>query len=205
MMILCWSASGLSVWWLPYRERRLSLQQWSCFWKHGLFSDVKILATKIEGDQIWLGSSWSSVRASRKSITTDQERRASEDLEAKLGLKKGFLRDAERYGPCQASWSRSSSMAKALRTWMSRSSKRTDPAIVWGDRISISIRMKKTRSIVSILRVTKNWPPGSWRRRWRRRTRSSVAERLETSIMEMFSTKKFTTEEYENDKKNIPI
>ena len=24
------------------------------FWKHGLFSDVKILATKIEGDQVWL-------------------------------------------------------------------------------------------------------------------------------------------------------
>ena len=23
------------------------------FWKHGLFSDVKILASKIEGDQIW--------------------------------------------------------------------------------------------------------------------------------------------------------
>ena len=24
------------------------------FWKHGLFSDVKILATKLEGDEVWL-------------------------------------------------------------------------------------------------------------------------------------------------------
>lgn len=61
--------------------------------------------------------------------------------------------------------------------------------------------MKRPRSIVSILRVTKTDRPGVEEGDEEDEREVQLAERLETSIMEMFSTKKFTTEEYENDKK----
>ena len=60
------------------------------FWKHGLFSDVKILATKIEGDQVWL-----EIQLKQRPRVSEVnyhgiKKGEREDLEARLGLRKGY-------------------------------------------------------------------------------------------------------------------
>ena len=60
------------------------------FWKHGLFSDVKILATKIEGDQVWLEIQLKQRPRISEVNYHGIKKGEREDLEAKLGLKKGF-------------------------------------------------------------------------------------------------------------------
>ena len=60
------------------------------FWKHGLFSDVKILASKIEGDQIWLDIQLKQRPRISEVHYSGIKKSEREDLEAKLGLKKGF-------------------------------------------------------------------------------------------------------------------
>ena len=60
------------------------------FWKHGLFSDVKILANKIEGDSIWLEYQLKQRPRISEVNYHGIKKGEREDLEAKLGLKKGF-------------------------------------------------------------------------------------------------------------------
>ena len=60
------------------------------FWKHGLFSDVKILATKIEGDEVWLEIQLKQRPRISEVNYHGIKKGEREDLEAKLGLKKGF-------------------------------------------------------------------------------------------------------------------
>ena len=60
------------------------------FWKHGLFSDVKILAKKIEGDRVWL-----EIQLKQRPRVSEVryhgiKKGEREDLEAQLGLRKGF-------------------------------------------------------------------------------------------------------------------
>ena len=59
------------------------------FWKQGLFSDVKILAKKIEGTKIWLEIALEQ-RPRISTITIDGVKKSEkEDLETKIGLQKG--------------------------------------------------------------------------------------------------------------------
>ena len=60
------------------------------FWRHGLFSDVKILATKIVDDQIWLEFQLTQRPRISEVNYFGIKKGEREDLEAKLGLKKGF-------------------------------------------------------------------------------------------------------------------
>ena len=60
------------------------------FWRHGLFSDVKILANKIEGDSIWLEYQLKQRPRISNVNYHGIKKGEREDLEAKLGLRKGF-------------------------------------------------------------------------------------------------------------------
>ncbi len=59
------------------------------FWKQGLFSDVKILQTKIEGDSVWL-----EIRLTDRPRVTDihysgMKKSEQEEIEKKVGFVKG--------------------------------------------------------------------------------------------------------------------
>ena len=59
------------------------------FWKQGLFSDVKIAATKIEGSKIWL-----EIRLKQRPRISDVvynglKKSEKEDIEVKVGINKG--------------------------------------------------------------------------------------------------------------------
>ena len=59
------------------------------FWKHGLFSDIKILQTKVEGDSVWL-----ELRLTDRPRVSDirfigMKKGEQEEIEKKLGVVKG--------------------------------------------------------------------------------------------------------------------
>jgi outer membrane protein insertion porin family len=59
------------------------------FWKQGLFSDVKIKAAKIEGDKIWLEIALKQRPRVSDVVYTGLRKSEQEDLEVKVGIKKG--------------------------------------------------------------------------------------------------------------------
>ena len=85
------------------------------FWKHGLFSDVKILATKIEGDQVWL-----EIRLKQRPRISEVnyhgiKKGEREDLEARLGLRKGYQVTPNLIDPCDHADQESSSNGKGFK------------------------------------------------------------------------------------------
>lgn len=59
------------------------------FWKQGLFSDVKIEATKIEGQKIWLNIALKQRPRVSEIVYQGVKKSDKEDLEVKVGINKG--------------------------------------------------------------------------------------------------------------------
>lgn len=59
------------------------------FWKQGLFSDVKILANKIEGDKIWIELAFKQRPRISDVVYSGIKKKEKEDMESGLGLSKG--------------------------------------------------------------------------------------------------------------------
>ncbi|MDP4209019.1 MAG: outer membrane protein assembly factor BamA [Bacteroidota bacterium] len=59
------------------------------YWKHGLFSDVKVLATKIVGDSIWLDIQLKERPRLSKFTITGVKKSDVTDITEKLGIKSG--------------------------------------------------------------------------------------------------------------------
>ena len=59
------------------------------FWKQGLFSDVKIVATKIEGDKIWLEIRLKQRPRVSEIVYNGLKKSEKEDVEVKVGISKG--------------------------------------------------------------------------------------------------------------------
>ena len=59
------------------------------FWKQGLFSDIKITATKIDGDKIWLNLELTDRPRISDIAFTGVKKGEREDLESKIGVVKG--------------------------------------------------------------------------------------------------------------------
>ena len=174
------------------------------FWKHGLFSDVKILATKIEGDEIWLEIQLKQRPRISEVNYHGIKKGEREDLEAKLGLKKGFqvtpnlmdrakiviqkFFDGKGFKNVDVDIVQRNDLAHEgeviVDINIDKNEKTKIHRIYFEGNEALSARdlkkaMKKTNEKFSL--------PNDWK----------------TSILEAFSTKKFTTEEYEKDKANI--
>lgn len=174
------------------------------FWKHGLFSDVKILANKIEGDSIWLEYQLKQRPRISEVNYHGIKKGEREDLEAKLGLKKGFqitpnvldrakiliekFFDGKGFKNVDVNIQQKDDIAHEgeviLDIYIDKNEKTKIHRIYFDGNNALTARqlkkaMKKTNEKFSLF--------NDWK----------------TSILEMFSTKKFTTEEYENDKKNL--
>lgn len=174
------------------------------FWKHGLFSDVKILATKIEGDQIWLEIQLKQRPRISEVNYHGIKKGEREDLESKLGMKKGFqitpnvidrakilikkFFDGKGFKNVDVDIQQKDDLAHEgeviLDIFIDKNEKTKIHRIYFDGNKALSAHalkkaMKKTNEKFSFY--------NDWK----------------SSILEMFSTKKFTTEEYENDKKNI--
>ena len=174
------------------------------FWKHGLFSDVKILATKIEGNQIWLEIQLKQRPRISEVNYHGIKKGEREDLEAKLGLKKGFqitpnvidrakilikkFFDGKGFKNVDVDIQQKDDLAHEgeviMDIYIDKNEKTKIHRIYFDGNKALTARMLKKA-------MKKTNEKFSFYNDWK------------TSILEMFSTKKFTTEEYENDKKNI--
>ncbi len=174
------------------------------FWKHGLFSDVKILATKIEGDEVWL-----EFRLKQRPRISEVnyhgiKKGEREDLENKLGLKKGFQITPNVID-----------RTKILiqKFFDGKGFKNVDVDIVQRDDLSkegevivdINIDKNEKTKIHRIYFEGNEKMPARTLKKAMKKTNEkfSLFNDWKTSILEAFSTKKFTTEEYEKDKQNV--
>ncbi|MDR1980406.1 MAG: outer membrane protein assembly factor BamA [Tannerellaceae bacterium] len=174
------------------------------FWKHGLFSDVKILATKIEDNKIWLEIQLKQ-RPRISSVNYNGIKKSErEELEARLGLRKG-------YQVTPNSMDRTKVVIQ--RYFDGKGFKNVDVDIVQKDDLAhegevivdIHINKNEKTKINQIVFVGNEALTDAQLKKAMKKTNEkfSLPKRFKTSVLEMFSTKKFTTEEYEKDKKNI--
>lgn len=174
------------------------------FWKHGLFSDVKILATKIEGDQVWLEIQLKQRPRVSQVNFNGIKKGEREDLEARLGLRKGY----------QITPNAIDRAKNIVRKYFDgKGFKNVDVEILQKDDLAhegevivdINIdKNEKTKIRKIYIEGNKALTDQDLKKAMKKTNEKfNLRNDFKSSILEMFSTKKFTTEEYEKDKKNL--
>lgn len=171
------------------------------FWKHGLFSDVKILATKVEDGKIWLEFRLKARPRIGRLAIEGVKKSEREDIELKLGLRAGM-----QITPTILD------RAKLVieRYFDTKGYKNVEVVIVQKDspdkegdvNLDILIDKKEKIKINRIYFSGNNVLGDGVLKRTMKKTNEkfSLKRDFKTSLLKLFSTKKFTTEEYENDK-----
>lgn len=174
------------------------------FWKHGLFSDVKILASKIEGDQIWLEIQLKQRPRISQVNYHGIKKGEREDLEAKLGLKKGFQVTPNVMDRAKIVIQKYFD-GKGFKNVDVEIEQKDDLANEGEVIVDINIdKNEKTKIHKIYFEGNKALSDFELKKAMKKTNEKfNLQNDFKTSIREMFSTKKFTTEEYENDKNNL--
>jgi outer membrane protein insertion porin family len=174
------------------------------FWRQGLFSDIKILATRMVDDKVWLEIRLKP-RPRIAEITYNGVKKGERtDLETRLNLRKGHQITPHIID-----------RAKILirKYFDDKGFKNVDidivekPASGKDGEVIVSVNIDKNEKT----KIQKIYFDGNEMltdfqlRKAMKKTneRFNMIERFRNSWMELFSTKKFTSLEYENDKKNL--
>ncbi|WP_080905284.1 outer membrane protein assembly factor [Parabacteroides sp. Marseille-P3160] len=174
------------------------------FWKHGLFSDIKILATKIVDDKVWLDIQLKQRPRISEVRYHGVKKGEREDLEAKLGLKKGFQITPNVMD-------RAKDIIK--KHFDAKGFKNVDVEINQKDDVSregevivdiVIDKNEKTKIEEITIDGNQALSDADIKKAMKKTNeRFNLKQRFKTSLREFFSTKKFTTEEYTKDKENI--
>ncbi|MCC8170928.1 MAG: outer membrane protein assembly factor BamA [Parabacteroides sp.] len=174
------------------------------FWRHGLFSDVKILATKIEDGQVWL-----EIRLKQRPRISDIayhgiKKGEREDLEARLGLRKGFQITPNLMDRAKTLIKKYFD-EKGFKNVEVQITERDDPSKEGEVFVDIDINKNRKTKIHQIHFGGNEALSDRLLKKAMKKTNEkfSLKNDFKTSILEMFSTKKFVTNEYENDKQNL--
>ncbi len=174
------------------------------FWKHGLFSDVKILATQMTDNKVWL------------EIALTQRPTIS-DLIIN-GVKKGEIKDIEeRIGITKGSQTTPNTMDRAKsqiqKYFEEKGFSNVDVQLSQKDDISspgqviLTIEINKNeKTKIKNIEFTGNEAVSNFTlKRSMKKTNEgfNLKDRFRLSWLELFSTKKFVQEEYQNDLNNI--
>ena len=174
------------------------------FWRQGLFSDVKILATRMVDDKVWLEIQLRPRPRITEVIFNGVKKSERTDLESRLSLRKG-----------QQMSTHIADRAKVLikRYFDDKGFKNVDIDVVEKPNpnrdgevfVHINIDKNEKTKIERIYFVGVDQVTEYQLRRAMKKTneRFNMMDRFRNSWLELFSTKKFTTTEYENDKKNL--
>ncbi|OAV67706.1 Outer membrane protein omp85 precursor [Bacteroidales bacterium Barb6XT] len=175
------------------------------FWKHGLFSDVKILAAKTEENRIWLDIRLQQ-RPRISEVTYHGVKKSErEELDSRLGsFKKGFQITPNVID-----------RAKTLiqKYFDGKGFKNVNVDIIQKDDLAnegqvivdILIDKNEKTKIHRIYFEGNTALDNSRLKKAMKKTNEQfdLEYDFKTSVRELFSTKKFTTEEYEKDKDNL--
>lgn len=165
------------------------------FWKQGLFSDVKIKATKIEGKKIWLNIFLQP--RPRVSVVTYNGLKKSEqeDLEVKVGITKGSQitpNICDRARTVIQKYFDEKGFHNSLIQILQQEDK-DRPGYV---RVTINID-KQTKTKVGQIYINGN------KAMTHNQINKAMKKTNDNNIINLFRTKKFVTNEYENDKKAV--
>ena len=174
------------------------------FWKHGLFSDVKILATKMTDDKVWLEIALTQRPTISEITITGVKKGERTDIEERIGMARGSQITPNLID-----------RAKRLikRYFEDKGFSNVDVQVMQKDDIgnpgkvfleidvdknektkvhSISIEGNEAVSTYALKKAMKKTNEGF-----------DLKRRFKLSWIEMFSTKKYVHSEYENDLENI--
>jgi outer membrane protein insertion porin family len=174
------------------------------FWRQGLFSDIKILASKIEDDKVWLEIRLRPRPRISEINYNGVKKGERSELETRLNLRKGHQITPHIID-----------RAKILikKYFDDKGFKNVDVDIVEKDdpnkdgEVIVNVNIDKNEKI----KIEKIYFTGNemltdfMLRKAMKKTneRFNAVERFRNSWLELFSTKKFTSVEYENDKTNL--
>lgn len=165
------------------------------FWKQGLFSDVKIRATKIEGKKIWLEIALKQRPRVSEIIYNGLKKSEKEDVETKVGITRGS----------QMTPNISDRAVNVIKKYMSekgfhntevdvqQTEDRDHPGYV---KVAININ-KGEKTKVGKIYITGNKALSF------NQINKAMKKTNDNNIRNMFRTKKFVAEEFENDKKLV--
>jgi outer membrane protein insertion porin family len=172
--------------------------------RHGLFYDPQILATKIDGNQIWLEIKLKQRPRISQVNYSGIKKGEREELEARLGFRKGYQMTPNIVD-------RAKTLIK--KYFDAKGFKNVDVDIIQKDDLAhegeviVDIRIDKNEKtkIDQIIFIGNSALTDMQLKKAMKKTNEtfSLKRRFKTSILEMFSTKKFTSEEYDKDKSNI--
>ncbi|MCK9160629.1 MAG: outer membrane protein assembly factor BamA [Bacteroidaceae bacterium] len=174
------------------------------FWKHGLFSDVKILATKIEDGKVWLEFKLKQRPRISEVNYHGIKKGEREDLETKLGLKPGFQITQNVLDRAQVLIKKFFD-GKGFKKCTVEVIQKDDLAHEGQVILDININKNKKTKINQINFTGNHFVKVQKLMKVMKKTneRFNLFHDWKTSLSEIFSTKKFTSEEYKNDKNNI--
>ncbi len=166
------------------------------FWKQGLFSDVKIKATKIEGTKIWLEIALELRPRVSDVVYTGLKKSEREDVEVKVGIARGNqmtpnLKD--RAKKVITKYMEEKGYHNAV-VYVKESPDLQHPGYV---RVLIAVD-KKTKTRVAKIYVTGNHALST-----RKINIAMKKTNDNSSIVTWFRTKKFVQQEFENDKQLV--
>ena len=174
------------------------------FWRNGLFSDVAILASRMVDDKVWLEINL-RLRPRISEISFNGIKKSERtDLETKLNLRKGHQMSPHIVDRAKTLITKYFD-EKGFKNVDIDIVERPDPNSEGEVIVEINIDKNEKTKIEKIYFEGNEMLTDFQLRRAMKKTneRFNMFERFRNSWLELFSTKKFTTVEYENDKNNL--
>ena len=174
------------------------------FWRQGLFSNVQILASRIVDDKVWLEIHLTPRPRISEISYNGVKKNERTDLEAKLNLKKGHQITPHIVDRAKILIKKYFE-DKGYKNVDIDVVEKSDPAKEGEVIVNINIDKNEKTKIQKIYFVGNEQLTEFQLRRAMKKTneRFSMMERFRNSWLELFSTKKFTQLEYDNDKVNL--
>jgi outer membrane protein insertion porin family len=174
------------------------------FWRQGLFSDVKILASKIEDDKVWLEIRLRPRPRISEISYNGVKKGERTDLEARLNLRKGHQitpHIIDRAKTLIKKYFDDKGFKNVDVDIVEKPDQNKDGEVI----VNINIDKNEKTKIQKIYFTGNEMLTDFQLRKAMKKTneRFNMMERFRNSWLELFSTKKFTSVEYENDKTNL--
>ncbi|MBQ7449625.1 MAG: outer membrane protein assembly factor BamA [Paludibacteraceae bacterium] len=165
------------------------------FWKQGLFSDVKIYATRMEPGKVWLNIDLKQRPRISELTYTGLKKSEREDIEPKVGLSRGNQltpNSIDRTKTVIKKYLAEKGFHNA-EVFVHRADDPDHPGYV---KVAVDIQ-KHAKTKVGEIYITGNKALSH------RKINKAMKKTNDNDIINLFRTKKFVQEEYEKDKANV--
>ena len=165
------------------------------FWKQGLFSDVKIEASKIEGNKIWLNIALKQRPRVSEVIYNGIKKSDKEDLEVKVGISKGSQMTPNLADRAETMVKKFYAEKGYYHTQVNVRQYK-DESLPGYVKVEINVdRKEKTK--VNAIYITGNEALNH------NKINHAMKKTNDNNIINFFRTKKFVAEEFEKDKQAV--